>query len=83
MGNMRFLGVIQGSTPKGDMVAKATGSVETRAGDKVYNGKKKHFGSVRRLFGPVKAPYVSIKTKRRGQTPETVGSEVYIEDNKG
>lgn len=74
---MRFLGVIQGTNPKGYLIAKSTGA-RIKAGDEVFDKKKKPLGTIKRIFGPVETPYLSIKQKGRGSA--TAGGEVYTED---
>ena len=78
-GNMKFLGVMQGSNPKDELIAKTNGSVAVNKGDKVFDKKRKPVGTVKRIFGPVKAPYVSIRPKKKGASPESVGDEFYID----
>lgn len=56
---MKKLGVIQNLSYKGDLLIKAT--FAPRRGQEVLGAQKTALGRVRRVFGPVRAPYVAVE----------------------
>ncbi len=44
---------------KGDLLVKA--SFAPRVGEEVFDARKRPLGRVRRVFGPVKSPYVMVE----------------------
>lgn len=60
---MNFLGLVT-LTP-GDGTVLAIGSTTPEIGDTVFDSRKKKVGSVKRVFGPVGSPYVSIKLNEK------------------
>ncbi|NLL94282.1 MAG: hypothetical protein GX224_00740 [Thermoplasmatales archaeon] len=75
---MDFLGNV--TLAPGDGTVLAIGSVAPEIGDAVYDSKKKKIGSVRRVFGPVDSPYVSVKLS--GKTSPGDGKLYYAKEGK-
>ena len=69
---MEFLGVVAESDPK-KIVVRGGSLPET--GDSVFDSRKRKVGIVRRVFGPVDSPYVSVTLHGEHETP--VGVEMY------
>jgi len=59
---MEALGTVQDISHTGMLVVR--GSFAPRPGSKVLDHAKREVGRVRRVFGPVKAPYVSVKPSK-------------------
>jgi rRNA processing protein Gar1 len=77
---MRLYGTVQGVNPKGDVIVKPTMPQKLRNGERVFDKRGKPIGTVKRIFGPVKSPYVSIKQKRHKSSSGLKGKELYIND---
>lgn len=69
---MEFLGIVAESDPK-KIVVRGGSLPET--GDSVFDSRKRKVGIVRRVFGPVDSPYVSVTLHGEHETP--VGVEMY------
>ncbi|NLN72360.1 MAG: hypothetical protein GX137_06200 [Thermoplasmatales archaeon] len=54
---MEFLGVVAECDPK-KMIVRGGTLPET--GDSVFDSRRRKAGTVRRIFGPVDSPYVSV-----------------------
>ena len=67
-------------------VSKSTGQLilkareEASIGDFVYDSRHKRVGVVFDFFGPVDAPYISIRP--HGDPAEFLGAELFIEDRR-
>lgn len=73
---MRKLGVVRNLSYKGDLIVKA--SFAPRLGERVLDASKRPVGRVKRVFGPVKAPYVTVKPNDEPPLG-LIGSDVYLE----
>jgi len=76
--NMKLLGVVRGTNPKGDLIVKSDGPAYVHVGAEVFDTRKRTVGRVKKLFGPVKAPYINIKPKKQRASSELFGTEVYF-----
>jgi len=56
------LGTVQDITHTGMVVVR--GKYAPRPGTRVFDSAKKEVGKVRRVFGPVKTPYITVKPSR-------------------
>ncbi len=74
---MDFLGLVT-LTP-GNGTVLTIGSATPEVGDAVYDSRKRRIGSVRRIFGPVDSPYVSVKLS--GASPRD-GKLYYAREGK-
>ncbi len=76
---MQKMGVIQNVSYKGDLLVKAV--FAPRVGQEVLDGRKTSLGRVRRVFGPVAAPYVTVEPQGEPSLG-LLGSDVWV-DVKG
>ena len=74
---MDFLGVVEEVTSDGKIIVIGETAPET--GDRVFDAKRKHIGSVKRIFGPVDSPYVSIAPVDKTVLANISGKKVYFE----
>jgi len=74
---MDFLGVVEEVTSDGRMIV--IGETAPEIGDSVFDTKKKHIGSVKRIFGPVDKPYVSVVPADKAVLKDISGKKVYFE----
>ena len=75
---MMILGTVQEVTFDGKLVIKAAFAPHLRA--RVVDNRKRTMGTVRRVFGPVAAPYVSIEPTGDLNLLATLGKLVYVEE---
>ncbi len=59
--------VLHRSGSSGRLIVKL--EAETRIGEPVYDGKGKRVGTVFDVFGPVDAPYASVRTRGDEEEP--------------
>lgn len=80
---MKNLGIVKNVAYNGKLVVKA--GLKPKIGEKVYDRSMSEVGKVWRVFGPVKAPYVSVKPKSKeaGTLLGLIGKEVYIQEKGG
>ncbi len=76
---MRKLGIVKDFSYRGDLVVKATFAPTPGAG--VLDHRKRNLGRVVRVFGPVRAPYVTLKPATQPKL-SLLGSGVYVEEPK-
>ena len=69
---MELLGTVAESDSK-KMIVRGGSLPET--GDSVFDSRKRKVGTVRRVFGPVDSPYVSVTLSGGYEAP--VGVEMY------
>ena len=74
---MDFLGVAEEVTSDGKVVVKCT--VTPEIGDIVFDAKQKKLGTVKRIFGPVDGPYVSVVPADKTMLTGVVGKKTYFE----
>ena len=74
---MDFLGVVEEVTSDGRMIV--IGETAPEIGDPVFDSKQKHIGSVKRIFGPVEKPYVSVVPSDKAVLTGISGKKVYFE----
>ena len=74
---MDILGVVEEVTHEGNIIVK--GTVTPEYGNLVYDSKKKKIGVVKRVFGPVDGPYVSVAPVDRSVLINISGRSVYFE----
>jgi RNA-binding protein len=75
---MKLLGEVREVTHEGRLIVK--GSFAPGPHDRVFDGRKRPFGKVYRVFGPVKSPYVSIQVSSDQSLLSAVGKQVYVEE---
>jgi len=75
--NMDILGVVEEVTHDGNIIVR--GTVTPEYGNIVYDSKKNKIGSVKRIFGPVDGPYVSVTPVDKTVLVSISGKNVYFE----
>jgi len=74
---MDILGVVEEVTHDGNIIVR--GNVTPEYGNIVYDSDKKKIGTVKRVFGPVDRPYVSVAPANRSVSVGISGRNVYFE----
>ena len=74
---MDVLGVVEDVTGEGIIIVR--GEMTPEYGNSVYDSKQKNIGSVKRIFGPVDKPYVSVVPADRSVLMNITGKKLYIE----
>jgi RNA-binding protein len=74
---MDFLGVAEEVTSDGKIIV--LGVITPGVGDPVFDAKQKRIGSVKRVFGPVDGPYVSVAPADKSVLSGISGKKVYFE----
>ena len=69
------LGTVDEIFPDGRIVAR--GGTIPDVGNPVYDQKERKIGMVKRIFGPVNAPYVTVQLDRKEDAPELKGKPIY------
>jgi rRNA processing protein Gar1 len=77
---MRLFGIIKGTNPRGEVIVRASGRERAEAGDRMVDKKRRPIGTVKRVFGPVRSPYVCIRPKKGVDAQDLIDTEVYIHD---
>jgi RNA-binding protein len=80
---MKVLGTVQEISCDGRMIVRGDITPPPRA--KVVDNRKNTLGKVRRIFGPVDSPYISVDTTDEISLMGMIGKQVYFEgvDNNG
>ena len=73
---MDYLGMVETVSGEGRFVVKAGCTPEN--GDSVYTADGKRIGTVKRIFGPVDGPYVTVIAAEGTDIDGMVGKEVYL-----
>ena len=71
--------VLHRSNSSGHLIVKL--ETETRIGEAVYDGKGSRVGTVFDIFGPVDAPFASVRT--REDTTESIDKALFLRENSG
>ncbi|MCL2143312.1 MAG: Gar1/Naf1 family protein [Methanomassiliicoccaceae archaeon] len=74
---MDVLGVVEDVTHEGIIIV--IGDVTPEYGNIVYDSKQKRIGSVKRIFGPVDGPYISVAPSDKNVLKNITGKKVYFE----
>lgn len=74
---MKFLGTVQEVTSEGRLVVKANFAPQPRA--RIMDNRKRTIGLVRRVFGPVAGPYVTVEPAGDLNMLASLGKQVYVE----
>jgi len=74
---MDVLGVVEEVTHEGMIIVR--GDVTPEYGNIVYDAKQKKIGSVKRIFGPVDRPYVSVAPSDKAVPANIAGKKLYFE----
>jgi len=71
------LGTVEDVTHEGNIIVR--GEMTPEYGNVVYDSKQNKIGSVKRIFGPVDSPYVSVVPIDRSNLKNITGKKLYIE----
>lgn len=74
---MEFLGTVEEITTEGRIVVRAV--VTPEPGDNVFDQRNTRIGTVKRIFGPVDSPYVSVVPLDRNVIKNISGKKTYFE----
>ena len=74
---MDFLGVAEEVTSDGKIIV--LGVTAPEIGDPVFDARQRRIGSVKRVFGPVDGPYVSVVPVDKMLLTNISGKKVYFE----
>jgi RNA-binding protein len=74
---IKLLGTVQEIAFDGKYVVRAT--FAPNIGMNVVDNRKRVIGRVKRVFGPVNTPFVSIEPVDNYRLPDVVGKQVYVE----
>ena len=74
---MDVLGVVEIVSHEGLIIVKSDDLPEY--GSRVYDAKRNMIGTVKRVFGPVDGPYVSVKPYDKTVLKDISGKKVYFE----
>ena len=77
---MKFLGEVQEVTYEGKLIVRGVFAPMPR--DRVFDGRKRPLGHVVRIFGPVRAPYVSVQVSGQESLLSAIGKQVYVEEGE-
>jgi len=75
--DMDVLGIVEDVSHEGLIIVRSDGAPEH--GNAVYDAKQKRIGTVKRVFGPVDRPYVSVTPVDRTILTNISGKKVYFE----
>ena len=74
---MDVLGTAEDVTHEGNIIVR--GEMTPEYGNVVYDSKQKKVGTVKRIFGPVDSPYVTVVPADRSVLKNITGKKLYIE----
>lgn len=73
---MRRLGTVLHISKRGSIIVQTDKTPPM--GAKVVDKKAQPIGKVQDVFGPVKAPYVAIRTRDKEKAQKLIGQPVYL-----
>ncbi|MDR2865905.1 MAG: Gar1/Naf1 family protein [Methanomassiliicoccaceae archaeon] len=74
---MDVLGVVEEVSHEGLIIVR--GDVTPEHGNAVYDAKQKRIGTVKRIFGPVDRPYISVIPSDKSILINISGKKIYFE----
>ncbi len=74
---MRVLGNVQEVTVDGRFVVRATFTPKLR--EAVFDNRRRPFGRIVRIFGPVDSPYVTVEPTGDASLLSITGKQVYVD----
>ncbi len=77
MSRMDFLGEVETITHDGLLVVRTYGLPD--GGDAVYDNRKRKLGRVKRVFGPVERPFISIAPTDKSVLTNVIGRKTYFQ----
>jgi RNA-binding protein len=73
---LRRLGVVTDITYSGLLLVRA--DFAPKIGEKITDSRKRKIGRVTRVFGPTRAPFVTIRPSERKTSLSLVGQELFL-----
>ncbi|MDR1404460.1 MAG: hypothetical protein LBJ20_02680 [Candidatus Methanoplasma sp.] len=73
---MEFLGVTDGISDNGTIVVIGTEDIPD-TGDPVFDSKERRIGTVKRIFGPVEGPFITVAVCDTAVLKNVKGMELY------
>ena len=77
---MELLGLVETVTAAGNLVVRACTAPDVNSA--VYDGGNARVGTVKRIFGPVDEPYVTVIPADRGRAGSLIGKRVFLTGEK-
>jgi RNA-binding protein len=77
---MRSFGIVKGTNPRGEVIVRSSGHERVEVRDRMVDKKRRQIGIVKRVFGPVRSPYIAIRPKKGVDARDLIGAEVYIHE---
>lgn len=74
---MKVLGKVQDISHDGKLIIKST--IAPITGSLIFDNKKRCIGRIKRVFGPVNAPYITVEPADESTLLKMIGKQVYIE----
>ena len=74
---MEFLGIVNETTDNGTVVVIGKGDIPD-IGNHVFDSKKNKIGTVKRVFGPVEEPFITVAVDDAAALKGLRGKELYI-----
>jgi RNA-binding protein len=74
---MEFLGAVDETADNGVVVVKGTENLPD-IGSPVFDSNKKRIGTVKRVFGPVKEPFITVAGDEPAAVKRLSGKDLYI-----
>jgi len=74
---MEFLGKVDGTADDGTAVVIGTEAIP-EIGNPVFDSDKRRVGAVRRVFGPVKEPFVLVSVEDAAASGRLRGKDLYV-----
>ncbi|MCL2510286.1 MAG: hypothetical protein FWF07_04315 [Methanomassiliicoccaceae archaeon] len=74
---MDFLGIVDETADTGTAVVTCTGDTPD-IGNHVFDSKKNKIGTVKRVFGPVNGPFVTVAVDDAALLKGLKGKELYV-----
>ena len=73
---MEYLGEVETITNDGKIVIRAVSAPDVNSA--VFDGAEKRIGTVKRVFGPVDSPYVTISPVAKGDLNGPINQKTYL-----
>ena len=73
---MEYLGVVETVSGEGRFVVKADSTPNVN--DQVFNERGSVIGIVKRIFGPVDGPYVTVSSQNGTTSGDLIGKKVFF-----
>jgi RNA-binding protein len=74
---MEFLGIVDEISDNGMIVVIGTDEIPD-IGNPVFDSQRNKIGSVKRVFGPVKGPFITVAVDDAALSKKLKGKELYI-----